>query len=238
MNEGINKFDIYKPPENPLLNIEARTALENLQQELQKLCTQLSSPDISRTQEIATGQQIVSIQKEQLPKIYRDVSLETPYLATHNIQNERYSCQLASASNILKGLGLDVTENEVAKAIGKTGEAEGNVWQHELSKYLETLGLEVKRVMNALEVIESLIAGGKIVLPLLPPKYPYPHTVIISGIKIDHGNIEFYINDPQYKNYAETIPLGVVVENTVPYSYYAITPVFAVSKKSADKELA
>jgi len=162
--------------------------------------------------------------------MYRDTVLQTPYLKTHNIQAEEYSCQVASASNILKALGFDITEEEVACSIGKKGNVKSNVWPKDIIEYLEKEGLEVKRINNTLEAIELLIAGAKIVLPLQPPKYPYSHTIIISGVKIDHGNIEFYINDPNNRNHAEKMPLSNMINNIMPHYYLRVNPVYAISK--------
>lgn len=194
-------------PESLSLNPESREVLEELKLELKNLQDRLSSPDTQKIPfteqggEQSIGRQMVALQRDKLPQIFKDTIFESSYLSTHDIQKEKYSCQLASVGNVLKALGLQVTEKEIAEAVGKNGEF-ANIWPGELIEYLKNKGLDVSEIGSALEAIEVLIAGGKIVLPLLPPKYSLPHTVVISGVKIENGEIGFYINDP----YIRTMP--------------------------------
>jgi len=222
------------------LSTESREALEELSRELKNLQGRLDSPEIKKIafgasggeQEI--GKQMVTLQKENLPKIFGNTEFETPYLPTHDIQTEQYSCQLATTANVLRALGIPSTEREIAEAIGKSGKT-ASIWPEELSVYLRSKGLEVSKISSVLEAINSLISGGKIILPLVPPKYPISHAVAISGIKIKNGKIEFYINDPQYKNYAEAVSLDDIADTIIPYSFHKMTPAYAISRKDIEQ---
>lgn len=219
------------------LSAGSREALKELNRELRNLQDRLDSPETKKIAfsapggERDIGKQMVALQKEKLPKIFGDIEFESPYLPTHNIQTEQYSCQLATAANVLKALCLPITEKEIAEAIGKSGKT-ANIWPEELFVYLKSKGLEVSKIFSISEAIDSLIKGGKIILPLVPPEYPIPHAVAVSGIKIRSGKIEFYINDPQYKNYAETVSLDDIVDTIIPYSFHELTPAYAVSRKN------
>ena len=222
------------------LSMESREALEELRRELKNLQDRLDSTETKKSafgapggeQEI--GKQMVTLQREKLPKIFGNTELESPYLPTHDIQTEQYSCQLATTANVLKALGMPTTEKEIAEAIGKSGKT-ANVWPEELSVYLRSKGLEVSKISSVLEAIDALTRGGKIILPLVPPKYPISHAIAISGIKIKNGKIEFYINDPQYKNYAETVSLDDIVDAVIPYSFQKLTPAYSVSRRDFGK---
>lgn len=223
-----------------LLSTESREALKELSRELKNLQDRLDTPETKKLAfsapggEQDIGKQMATLQREKLPKIFGNTEFESPYLPTHDVQTERHSCQLATTVNVLKALGVPATEKETAEAIGKSGKT-ANVWPEELSVYLKSKGLEVSKISSALEAIESLIRGGKIILPLVPPKYPISHAVAISGIKIKNGKIEFYINDPQYKNYAEVVSLDDIADAIVPYSFHKLTQAYAVSKKDVEK---
>lgn len=219
-----------------LLNEESLNILNGLSSKLNGLQRQLNSPEVRRIGfneqggEQSIGKEMASLQMEKLPKIFSGVDFESPHLQTHDTQTEQYSCQLATAANVLTALGISTTEKEIAEAVGKSGSV-ADIWTEELSTFLRNRGLEVSRIYNALEIINSLIKGGKIILPLMPPKYPIPHTIAVSGVKIKDGKIEFYINDSQYKNYAETISLGDIVDVAIPYSFNELAPIYAVSRK-------
>src|SRR3990167_8088551 len=81
------------------LTTESHEALEELRRELKNLQDRLDSPETKRIafgapggeQEI--GKQMVPLQREKLPRIFGNTELESPYLPTHDIQTEQYSCQ-------------------------------------------------------------------------------------------------------------------------------------------------
>lgn len=215
---------------------EIRTAL---QKRLADLVDRLGSSEVQKLPFTATngeesiGEEMIRIQKELLPQIYGQTIFESRYLANHHIQTRQYSCQLATAVNALKALDPDssVTEEEIAKAVGSDGSREGNIWPHEVLDCLtQKHGLKSRKISTTLQAIDALLDGEKIILPLLPPKYPFPHVVLISGIKMDHGEIEFYVNNAQHNSYPEVMPLSSVIDLIIPYSFYKITPIFAVSK--------
>jgi len=217
------------------LNSESREALEDLKLRLQDFRDRLTLSDTQKIpfnepgseQDIA--KQMTALQKERIPQIFKETDFESSHLTIHDTQKEKNSCQLASVSIILRALGIEISEKEIAEEIGKSGEF-ADVWPDQLVGYLKNKGLDVVRINNALEAIDILIKGGKIVLFLLPPKYPISHAVAISGIKINHGKIEFYVNDPQYKNYAETLSLDDLTDIIIPYSFNRITLPYAVLK--------
>ena len=105
-----------------------------------------------------------------------------------------------------------------------------NIWPDEINEYLQSLGLKIQKVSNTLQAIELLMRGAKIILPLLPPRFPTSHSVLISGVKIGNEGIELYVNDPLYKSYPEVVQLDDIIPNIIPYSFHAITPVYAVSE--------
>ncbi|MFA6437519.1 MAG: C39 family peptidase [Candidatus Paceibacterota bacterium] len=217
------------------LSPESRQTLEDLKLKLQDFRDRFVSSDTQKIpftepggeQDIA--RKMTALQKEKIPQIFKETDFESSHLAIHETQKEKNSCQLASVSNILGALGIEVSEKEIAGEIGKSGEF-ADIWPDQLVKYLRDKGLDVTRINDTLEAIDVLIRGGKIVLFLLPPKYPVAHAVAISGVKINHGKIEFYVNDPQYKNYAETLSLDDLVDIIIPYSFNRITLPYAVLK--------
>lgn len=229
--------------ETVLLDAESREVLEELKQELKILVDCLNAPETGKLEfgapggEQEIGGKIVALQNEKVPKVFGNTEFESPHLRVHNLQTEQYSCQLATTANVLEALGVSVTEKEIAEAIGKEGKT-ANIWPEELSAYLGEKGLEISRISSALEAIDALIKGKKIILPLLPPKYRVPHTVAISGIKIRNGKIEFYINDPQYQNYAETVSLNDITDTMIPYSFHKIAPPYAVSRRGFEEKAA
>src|SRR3989338_2302424 len=118
------------------LSKESREALEELRRELKNLQGRIDSPETKKIafgapggeQEI--GRQMVALQKEKLPKIFGNTEFESPYLPTHDIQTEKYSCQLATTANVLKALGIPTTEKEIVEAIGKSGKT-ASIWPEE-----------------------------------------------------------------------------------------------------------
>ena len=206
--------------ESAELKKKALLDLESLERQLR-----LAKPE----EEQLLGQQIISLQKRLIPEIYQGVQFENNYLTSNYTQNEDYSCQIANAANTLKALGLPGTESDIALALGKKGEV-ANIWPDEINEYLQSLGLKIQKVSNTLQAIELLMRGAKIILPLLPPRFPTTHSVLISGVKIGNEGIELYVNDPLYKSYPEVVQLDDIIPNIIPYSFHAITPVYAVSE--------
>lgn len=218
------------------LSPECQKMLEDLKLELENLLNRLDSPDVQKIwftdpggeQEI--GKQIIALQNEKLPEIFKDTDFESPYLSIHNIQKENNTCSLAALSNALLALGFKATEEEIVEEFKTNIKPIAGVLPEEQIKYLNAKGFNVLKLTSALEMVESLIKGGKVILCLRPPKYPISHAIVISGIKIDHGKIEFYINDSSHKNYAETASFSDVVDIIIPYSYKKIVPDFAIFK--------
>lgn len=219
-----SKFD-FAPEEQELL-ITLRGEIDNLVAHLQDpVVTDL--PFSSPGGEQSIGRQLVNLQLERLPQLFKDSEMEVPHLATHTRQMEGNSCQLACASSILTGLGIKTSELEVAKGIGQNGE-HATIWPGEVIEYLQGEGLRVERMNSMLDVIQALVEGGKIMLSLKPPRWPIPHAVTVSGLSIDHGDIELYVNDPQYKESAEVVSFRSFVDVVIPYSFDTLSPSFAV----------
>lgn len=219
-----------------ILDKESKERLNRLKAELTILAEKLALSEVQKKafeqpggeQEI--GKKMAELQIKMLPEIFKNVEFTSDYLKIHSTQKNKKSCQLACASNVFSALNLpEKSEEEISEAIGNKGET-ASVWPNQIKNYLESLGLRIQEIKNITEAIEALIEDEKIIMPMMAPKYPVSHDVLISGIKIDNGQIEFFVNDPSYRNHVETIQLQSIGDAIIPYSFHKINLPYSVSK--------
>lgn len=175
-----------------------------------------------------TDSKIRRYECEELPKLYQDtVSMPVVYLGEHHHQLENFSCTLATTLNAMEALDRrgSTTEADIARAIGQSG-SESPVGVGRTKEYLKTQDLFVEELWNALQVIQALEHGGVVSLTRYREGGKVAHQILLSGVKIQKGKIEFIVNDP-LRTEAERLSLAEIVamiNHESPNSYVVTKP--------------
>lgn len=156
------------------------------------------SSDIQRKE---ADKKIKGFELNAISELYKDKTEHSPiFLSEHHRQSHGLSCTLATALNVMEALNIrgNLIEADIARAIGSGGEDSPVVLDHTIN-YLKSKGLSVRELWNALDLIEVLEQGGVVSLTECPKGWAVPHQILISGVSIEQGKIEFIINDPLLK---------------------------------------
>lgn len=164
----------------------------------------------------AVDKRVEEVRKEYLGKtIINDPEIENPVKQSRNDKAGR-TCLIAVARNVMKALGAkDIpTEEEVLKIVTKDNplDSEGEIRLAPVLDYLETQGF--KKSEEPLwgypkKLIEGLLAGG-VVIEVIPAEggSTGSHAKLLSGIRIEEGNIWLREYDPDpRKPISQLVPL-------------------------------
>ncbi|MDB5178269.1 MAG: Papain-like cysteine protease AvrRpt2 [Patescibacteria group bacterium] len=155
--------------------------------------------------------QMRALQLEELPKVYADVRYESDYLAWHTPQETESWCQLASLQNAFRALGDEsVTQEDIAQTLHLNRLSPP--FPSQLMDFAREKGLVVQEMDSVTDMVDALVAGSKVVLQTGYPAAPSQHTILVSGVRVDHGAIEFIYNDPATDNGDKSVSLGRMLE--------------------------
>lgn len=222
-------------PDSFELDEAASQRKKALHQEVESLLIKLGSDDVRSKGYYSPGggaevvNELRDVQLRELAEIYAKTRFESPYLQWHAVQETPVWCQIASASNALEALGrVPVPQTEIAAAYGVA--PEGRPFPDEMKAFLATKGLETRQADTVVQVIDELVAGNKLMLGLGYPAYPLQHTILVSGIRIDQGQIEFWTNDSAHQQGAQRMSLARMLELLEPpLDHNVLTRSFIVS---------
>jgi hypothetical protein len=199
-------------PHELRLDETAQERKSELNTRMTALLDRLDSKDVQARGHYALGgesevvTQMRQLQLEELPRIYADVRYESDYLLRHTRQATPDWCQLACIENAFRALGDEtVTQDVIADAAGV--HPGGPPFPEEMMDFARSRGLAVQTTDSVASMIDRLAHGSKIVLLTGYPVTPMQHAILVSGVRIDQGNIEFLYNNPSEDDGAKSVGL-------------------------------
>lgn len=235
-------FELDAPYADRLvLDDEAKQLRAYLDSEMATLLQELSSDRVQAAAHYMPGggdeiaRRMKAIQAELLPRIYAGVRFTIPYLERHELQQTPSWCQIATASNAFASFGLEpVGQDEIAAAVRVTPES--RPYPQEVRNFLEDRGLDTAELSSTVQLVDGLVAGARASLNMGYPAYPSQHTVLISGVRIDNGRIDFFVNDSNYDNGAQPMPLERMLQVLEPpFMHNVLNRSFLINKTSENK---
>lgn len=213
-----------------------------LGQALNALLQELASDEVQSRAHYGPGgpeeaaQKMRTLQADVLPRIYANVRFETPHLRQHVLQETPTWCQIASVCNALTALGYDApSQQEVAAA--KRVHPNGRPFPADMRDFLHENHLQTRDVVTVAQMMNALIVGDKAILNMGYPAYPMAHTVLVSGVRVEYGKIDFLMNDSDGDGAAQAVPLARMLQLLQPpFSYNTLNRSYVVSDRSADQE--
>jgi hypothetical protein len=220
------------------LNEAATERKAKLEEQMTRLLERLASDKVSTKGHYSPGgeaevvTEMRKIQLAELPRIYADIRYESDYLQWHTRQETESWCQLASLQNSFRALGDEsISQDDIAQAVGI--HREGRPFPDDLRDFAQSKGYRVQTMESGTQMIDALANGSKVVLETGYPASPVEHTVLVSGIRIDHGKIEFICNDPALDQGAKPVGLARMLELLEPpLAHNKLTRSYAVSRGS------
>jgi anti-sigma factor RsiW len=104
-------------------------------------------------------------------------------------------CQLASVENAFRALGDETVNQELIAREARVHRDE-SPFPAKLMKFASDQGMEVHPVDSVTGMLDAIVSGKKVVLHAGPPAVGESHDTLASGVRMDHGRIEFLSNDP------------------------------------------
>jgi len=207
-----------------------------LDTQIDKMLVRLASEEVrSKGHYNAGGEAEVAsemrkLQLQELPGIYADTRYESDFLAWHARQETEDWCQLASLENAFKALGdTSVTQGSIAQELNI--HPGSRPFPDNLVSFVRNKGLDASKMDSVTGMIDALVDGGKIILHTGYPAVAIQHAVLVSGVRIDHGTIEFLYNDSAMDEGIKTLPLSRMLELLEPpFAHNAINRSYAVSR--------
>lgn len=217
------------------LDDDALTHKTWLDHKLQQLSDRLASDEVRDRGHYQPGgaaeliDEMRRLQLEELPKIYANTQYQSGYLVQHDQQETESWCQLACLSNASRALGQEPpAQREIAEALAV--HPQERPFTAEVLDFARGRGFETQGVETIAQMIDTLTSGSKVVLNIGYPAFPMQHAVLVSGIRVDRGQFEFFCNDPAWQHGVQTLGLNRMLELLEPaqphnalYRSYAIS---------------
>lgn len=170
-------------------------------------------------------QSVQAYQYQVLPEIYKGVRFESPSLEFHATQETPVSCQPTCIQNAFEALGVRTTQADIAAACGFTLQAAP--FPGQLMDYAKQRGFAVEEVKSIFDMIDELVDGKKVVIHLGQPAFPVEHAILVSGVRIENGTIDFIVNDP-VQSQSQRLPLEVMMPHINPNQYRKLSPAYSI----------
>ncbi len=221
------------------LNEAARQQKALLDTRMEGLLERLASDEVrgkgysSPGGEAEVVSEMRKLQLEELPKIYADVRYESGYLQWHEVQETPDWCQLACVQNAFRALGDEsVTQGEIARETRT--HRQGRAFPDHVMEFVRGKEFEVEKMDSATAMIDALAGGSKVVLQTGYPVMPMQHSILVSGVRIDRGKIDFIYNDPALDEGAQTVPLDRMLRLLEPpLAHNKLNRSYAISRSEA-----
>lgn len=220
------------------LSEEATQDKLELSTQLDKILTRLASDEVQSKGHYNPGggaevvDEMIKLQLQELPKIYAGIHYESDFLRWHARQKTENWCQLASMQNAFTALGdSSVTQEGIAQKLHI--HPDGRPFPDDLMQFARDKGMDVKKLDSVTEMIDLLASSSKIILNTGYPVVPIQHAILISGVRINHGEIEFFYNDSASDDGVKTVHLERMLKLfEPPLAHNTLNRSYAISRAS------
>lgn len=171
---------------------------------------------------------IQAYQLNMLPQIYKDVRYESPSLQFHTTQETEHCCQTTCVQNALSAFGVELSQSEIAQAAGISLQVPP--FPGQLMDFVRAQGFVVEEAKSVMAMIDDLIDGRKTIIHLGQPFFPVEHAILVSGVRIDNGTIEFIVNDPN-RSQSEVVSLANIMPWINPTQYRKLSPTYSIGSQ-------